>query len=390
MTSTASTEIWRDIRPYLDSEVHDAVEQLLADQEFCSLLDQVLPNQAEALKQGMLKSQTIQEIKLAFGYNIIRYILQKTAFSCDLSGTSRLGGDTPATFVSNHRDIILDTGILNVLLADKGYRLPRIAIGDNLFARPWIKEVVRLMDSVTVKRAESPRDFLASSQALSAYILHSITQDKASLWIAQREGRAKDSNDRTQPALLKMLAIAGEGSIIDRLVNINTVPVSISYEYDPCDYLKAMELLARQQNGEYHKSPGEDVLNMREGLMGKKGRIHVTIGTPLRELISEVELPKSPKDQLLLAAELIDREIHRHYRLYPANYIADDLLRGSTHHHTAGHYSSKEQGEFERYIEAQLDKCPTPQEARPHLRQQMLLMYANPLRNHLLAIKGGE
>ena len=261
-----STEIWRDIRPYLDSEVHDAVEQLLADQEFCSLLDRVLPNQAEALKQGMLKSQTIREIKLAFGYNIIRYILQKTAFSCDLSGTSRLGGDTPATFVSNHRDIILDTGILNVLLADKGYRLPRIAIGDNLFARPWIKEVVRLMDSVTVKRAESPRDFLASSQALSAYILHSITQDKASLWIAQREGRAKDSNDRTQPALLKMLAIAGEGSIIDRLVNINTVPVSISYEYDPCDYLKAMELLARQQNGEYHKSPGEDVLHMREGL----------------------------------------------------------------------------------------------------------------------------
>ncbi|MFC2462593.1 MAG: acyltransferase, partial [Porphyromonas endodontalis] len=156
------------------------------------------------------------------------------------------------------------------------------------------------------------------------------------------------------------------------------------------DYLKAIELLARQQNGEYHKSPGEDVLNMREGLMGKKGRIHITIGTPLRELISEVELPKSPKDQLLLAAELIDREIHRHYRLYPANYIADDLLRGSTHHHTAGHYSSKEQGEFEQYIETQLDKCPTPQEARPHLRQQMLLMYANPLRNHLLAIKGGE
>ena len=129
---------------------------------------------------------------------------------------------------------------------------------------------------------------------------------------------------------------------------------------------------------------------MREGLMGKKGRIHVTIGTPLRELISGVELPKSPKDQLLLAAELIDREIHRHYRLYPANYIADDLLRGSTHHHTAGHYSSKEQGEFEQYIETQLDKCPTPQEARPHLRQQVLLMYANPLRNHLLAIKGGE
>ena len=207
------------------------------------------------------------------------------------------------------------------------------------------------------------------------------------MWIAQREGRAKDSNDRTQPALLKMLAIAGEGSIIDRLLDINTVPVAISYEYDPCDYLKAMELLARQQNGEYHKSPGEDVLNMREGLMGKKGRIHVTIGTPLRELISEVEIPKSPKDQLHLAAELIDQEIHRHYRLYPANYIADDLLSGSMRHHTAGHYSSKEKGEFEQYIEAQLEKCPTPLEARPQLREHMLLMYANPLRNHLLAIK---
>lgn len=387
MTSSPSVEVWSDIRPYLDHEVHDAVEQLLADPEFCGLLNQALPSQADLLKKGMLQAQNIREIKLAFGYNIIRYLLSKTAFSCDLSGSSRLGGDTPATFISNHRDIILDAGILNVLLADKGYRIPRIAIGDNLFARPWIKEVVKLMDSVTVKRAESPRDFLAASQALSAYVHHSITQDKASLWIAQREGRAKDSNDRTQPALLKMLAIAGEGSIIDRLLSINTVPLSMSYEYDPCDYLKAIELLAREQNGEYHKSPGEDVLNMREGLTGKKGRIHVTIGTPLRELISGMELPKSPKEQLHFAAQLIDREIHRHYRLYPGNYVADDLLGESTHHRSAGHYSTKEQLEFEQYIESQLDKCPTPQEARPLLRQYMLLMYANPLRNHLLSIE---
>lgn len=379
--------LWSDIRPYLDDEVHEAVERLLADPEFVGILQQALPAEAEQLKVYMMQADSIKSIKIAFGYRIVRYILQKTAFSCDLSGSSNLGGNVPATYISNHRDIILDAGILNVLLADKEYKIPRIAIGDNLFARPWIKEIVRLMDSVTVKRAASPRDFLAASQALSAYVLHSITQDEASLWIAQREGRAKDSNDRTQTALLKMLTLAGEGSVWDRLTTLNVVPVSFSYEYDPCDYLKALELVARKQYGEYHKAPGEDILNMREGLSGQKGRIHVTIGTPLAELLHGITPPKSAKEQLEMAGKIIDREIHKHYRLYPGNYIADDLLGASTLHHTEGRYSAKELETFKQYIEGQLNKCPQQsEEVRSALKQQILLMYANPLRNHLLSI----
>lgn len=147
--------LWSDIRPYLDDEVHEAVERLLADPEFVGILQQALPAEAEQLKVYMMQADSIKSIKIAFGYRIVRYILQKTAFSCDLSGSSNLGGNVPATYISNHRDIILDAGILNVLLADKEYKIPRIAIGDNLFARPWIKEIVRLMDSVTVKRAAS-------------------------------------------------------------------------------------------------------------------------------------------------------------------------------------------------------------------------------------------
>lgn len=386
MTTASAAPIWNDIRPYLDGEVHQAVVQLLADPEFDTLLPKVMPEHASAIKKAMLQANSIAEIKVAFGYNAVQYVLSKSSFSSDLSGTSRLGGDVPATFISNHRDIILDSALLGYLMYNKGYRMPRIAIGDNLFARPWIKELVRLMDSVTVKRSGGPRDLLLGAQALSGYIHHSIQEDKASLWIAQREGRAKDGNDKTQPALLKMLAIEGEGSVVDRLVAINLVPMSISYEYDPCDYLKAQELFVKSLQGSYTKQSGEDLLNMKEGLVGKKGRIHITLGTPLSQLLQGLQIPSGSKEQLNFVANLIDQEIYRHYRLYPGNYVADDLLNQSLYNQQAGHYSEAEKDTFITYIEGQLNKCQTPLVAREVIRKTILQMYAYPLRNHLATV----
>lgn len=378
--------IWEDIRPYLDNEVSEAAQQLLQDPEFKMVLQMAAPEHAAYMEQAIRAARTIQEFKYSFSYQLVKQMVKQSSFSCDISGRSRLEGDQAYTFISNHRDIVLDSAILNVLLYDIGYRLPRIAIGDNLLVRPWIKQLVRLNDSVIVQRSLPPRQFLASTKALSAYIRYSIQEDNASLWIAQREGRAKDSNDRTQIALLKMIALSGEGTPLNRLQAIRLVPVSMSYEYDPCDYLKARELFLRKRNPEYKKQEGEDLLNMKEGITGYKGRIHFTLGNPLSKLLESVEeIPQETNAQLQLAAELIDREIHKHYRLYPGNYIAEDLLSGQNTYANQGHYSEGERDEFTDYLHKQMAKTGLPEENYDELRDLLLLMYANPLRNQIAA-----
>ncbi|MBB6276495.1 1-acyl-sn-glycerol-3-phosphate acyltransferase [Porphyromonas circumdentaria] len=383
--SYSRASILEEIRPYQDHEVEAATKALTENPEFVMVLKMATPEYADAFMTAIRAARTIKDFKLNFSYKLIKGIVEKNSFSCSISGRSRLGADVPYTFISNHRDIVLDSALLNILLSDIGYRLPRIAIGDNLLVRPWVKDLVRLNDSVIVQRSLPPRQFLASAQTLSQYIRYSIQEDDSSMWIAQREGRAKDSDDRTQIALLKMIALSGTGDVIHRLKGINIAPVSISYEYDPCDYLKARELYTRKRNPEYRKPTGEDVLNMKEGIMGYKGRIHFALGTPLNQLLEREELPKAHNEQLQFVASVIDKEIHKLYRLYPGNYIAEDLLSGVDTYGKAGHYSPAEREQFLTYLTQQVVKTGLPQEAHEELRSLVLLMYANPLRNHLKA-----
>lgn len=383
--SHLTASVLESIRPYTDQEVEAAAKALTQNPEFNMVLRLATPEHADAFIAAIQAARTIKDFKLNFSYKLIKGIVQGNSFSCNISGRSRLGADVPYTFISNHRDIVLDSALLNILLVDIGYRLPRIAIGDNLLVRPWVKDLVRLNDSVIVQRSLPPRQFLTSAQTLSQYIRFSIQEDQSSMWIAQREGRAKDSDDRTQIALLKMIALSGEGEVIDRLKSINIAPVSISYEYDPCDYLKARELYLRKRNPKYKKPDGEDVLNMKEGIMGYKGRIHFALGTPLNQLLEGVELPKASNEQLQLVAATIDREIHKLYRLYPGNYIAEDLLSETNTYAQAGHYSTSEREHFEKYLAQQIDKTGLPEEAHEEIRAWLLLMYANPLRNQLKA-----
>ena len=375
------------IRPYLDEEVPAVVAQLANQPELRHVLSALLSEEeTTALIQQLKGIHSVDDFKQRISYPLVVQLAKRTTFSVSLSGASRLGGDLPTTFITNHRDIILDSAFLNLVMRERNYLMPRIAIGDNLFGRPWIEAVVKLNDSFVVRRSLPIRQMLLAAQSLSAFIDRSIQQDHKSIWIAQREGRAKDNSDKTQPSVLKMIASSQSSDPLTQLMRVNIAPTTISYEYDPCDILKACELLWRKHHPEeqYVKGPEEDLINMKTGLLGYKGRVHFAIGKRLNELITpelEAELRALPKQQLYpRLAELIDTELHSNYRFYPINYIAYDLL----HPHKAHPkelYSEADKEKALRYIEEQIAKAPTDAYSADELRTQLLQMYAQPLCN---------
>ncbi len=374
---------FEDIRPLNQDEVQSAIEKLLASDEFRSAIRYIKPNlNWDEFAATMRACKTKEQFKSTLGYEAVMTVAQKTTFSLTVSGRSRLPeGKSACTFISNHRDIVLDASFLNLILFDVGYGLTQVAIGDNLLIRPWIETFVRLNNSFIVKRGVSVRQMLEVSYTLSAYIHHTIKETKESIWIAQREGRAKDSNDRTQPSVLKMLNMAGDKDILSNLASLNIVPVSISYEYDPCDYLKAKEFQLKRDNPDYHKTQQDDLLNMETGILGNKGRVHFTIGNRINDRLAELDPNKDKNELFAEVANIIDKEIYRHYRFYPCNYVAYDLLHGTRRF--SDHYGLKDKKEFEAYLQGQLDKIDIPNKDEAFLRRMILEMYTNPLVNNL-------
>lgn len=381
-TGTVSPN-FEDIRPLNQDEVQAAIEELLASEEFRHALRYVKPDlDWDQLSAAMRACKTKEQFKSTLAYDAVMTVAKKTTFSLTISGRSRLPEGKPAcTFISNHRDIVLDASFLNVMLYDVGYGMTQVAIGDNLLIRPWIKTFVRLNNSFIVKRGVSVRQMLEVSSTLSAYINHTIKDTKESIWIAQREGRAKDSNDRTQPSVLKMLCMAGGKDIIGNLKSLNIVPVAISYEFDPCDYLKAQEFQLKRDNPEYHKTQRDDLLNMETGILNNKGRVHFTISQLINDQLDQLD-PNMDRNELFAAvASIIDKEIYRHYRFYPNNYVAYDLLSGTRRF--SDHYGLKDKRTFEEYLQKQFDKIVIPNKDENFLRKKILEMYANPLKNFL-------
>lgn len=377
---------FEDIRPLNENELQGAIEELLANEDFKRALRYIKPDlDWEQFAAAMRACRTKEQFKATLSYDAVMTVARKTTFSLTLSGRSRLPEGKPAcTFMSNHRDIVLDASFLNVLLYEVGYGMTQVAIGDNLLIRPWIETLVRLNNSFIVKRGVSVRQMLEVSGTLSAYIHKTIKETKESIWIAQREGRAKDSNDRTQPSLLKMLAMGGDKDVLSSLLELNIVPVAISYEYDPCDYLKAKEFQLKRDNPDYQKSQRDDLLNMETGILSNKGRVHFTIAGSIQDELKKLD-PNMDKNELVSAvASIIDREIYKNYRFYPGNYVAYDLLTGT--HRFSSHYGLKEKKEFEAYLQRQLDKIVIPGKDETFLRTKMLEMYVNPLKNHLQTV----
>ena len=373
-----------EIRPYHDSELPQIFEELIADPAFQQVVEVVMPGVPfQVIAQQMRACKTKLDFQKTFCYELLRKLMREASDGVTLNHTLVPDKQKAYTYISNHRDIILDSGFLSVLLVDQGMDTVEIAIGDNLLIYPWIKKLVRINKSFIVQRALTMRQMLESSARMSRYMHYTIAEKNQSIWIAQREGRAKDSNDRTQESVLKMLAMGGEGDILDRLMELNIVPLAISYEYDPCDFLKAQEFQLKRDVPDYKKTTADDLMNMQTGLFGYKGRVHFEVAPCINGELAALDRSLPKTEFFAQIAALMDRGIHRHYRMYPNNYVACDLLNGDTVF--AGHYTDEDKQRFEAYIAKQLDRITLSQKDVPFLRTKLLEMYANPLKNHLMA-----
>ena len=371
------------IRPFEPEELPAVFERLIADEQFRSVIGVVFPNiPFEAIAQKMRQCKTNLDFQVAFCYGFLKDLLSKASKGCDID-VSNVDITRRYTFVSNHRDIVLDSALLDVLLIDAGFKTTcEIAIGDNLLAAPWIKDLVRVNKSFIVERSAGVREMLMSSKRMAEYMHYVIEKKNDNVWIAQREGRAKDSNDRTQPSILKMMAMGGTGNIIERLMQLHIVPLAISYEYDPCDFLKAMEFQLKRDVEGWKKTKQDDVISMRTGIMGYKGRIHYHAAPCIDDFLKTLD-PDMPKGELFdTIAAYMDKQIHANYQLFPCNYIAADMLAGNDN--LATNYTAEDKAAFEKYLESRLAMIDIPNKDEAFLRERMLTMYANPAKNKLV------
>ena len=371
------------IRPFEPEELPAAYDRLVANPQFRAVVGMLYPQVPfEALEKKMRACNTSVEFQLAFCYDFLEMLMAKASLGMDIN-VDAIDVSKRFTFVSNHRDIVLDSALLDKLLVDAGFKTTcEIAIGDNLLSLPWVKDLVRINKSFIVERSLQPREMLLASKRLSEYMHFVIQEKNDNVWIAQREGRAKDSDDRTQPAILKMMAMGGTGTPSERLQQLHIVPLSISYEFDPCDFLKAREFQLRRDNPEWKKGKNDDVVSMQTGIMGFKGHVHYHCAPCIDEYLQQMPADTPKTEFFDIVAAHIDSEIHRNYRLYPSNYIAADMLDG-TSFAKEGKYTEADRQQFEAYLQGQLNKIDLADKDIPFLRERMLTMYANPLRNKM-------
>ena len=380
-----NTHEFDEIRPYEEGEMKQALNDLLADRHFNKMMQGMVPWLPKGIRNGFFKLmfigvKTPLDFQLRFMKHVVRYVLRKYAhgYSFDHKSISNKGN---YLFISNHRDIVLDSAILDLMLHEAHFPTTcEIALGDNLLIYPWIKILVRMNKAFIVRRSLKAKEMLESSVLMSRYMHYSITEKKENIWIAQREGRAKDSSDHTQDSVLKMLALGGEGTIVEKLKALNIVPLTISYEYDPCDYLKAQEFQLKRDDPSWKKSKQDDLDNMRIGIFGFKGHVHYHTSTPVNTWIDGLQdLPKTEVYKEI--AQRLDKAIHAGYKLYPGNYIAYDELNGTSTF--SQHYGEREKNVFDKYVSQQIAKIDIPNKDEAFLRERILTMYANPVVNKL-------
>jgi len=371
------------IRCYHQEEVPAALERLSKNKLFVNILGTVYPLlPKEVLIQRLTSFDNADDFQKIMVYPFLQYIESNLTKGIELQGLKNIDKSRPYLYVSNHRDIILDSALLCAKLMENDMDTVEIAIGDNLLLFPWIEDLVRMNKSFIVRRSPGAKQMLESSKLLSTYMAYTINEKKNSIWIAQREGRAKDSDDRTQESLLKMFNMGGTGTFAENLAALHICPLSISYEYDPCDYLKAKEFQQKRDNPDHKKSPQDDLLSMKTGVMGYKGKVVYKIAGEISDEILKLGEEIQNRNELVSAiAGLIDTSIHSNYAIYKINKIAYDLLHETKQFEKS--YSLLEKLDFEKYLEMQISKIDLPNKDLDFLKIKMLEMYANPLINSL-------
>ncbi len=367
-----------EIRPYYDSEINKAIKKVLHHPMLKSLMNFSFPDVAdEVWKEQLMKTHSIRDFQCNFIYQSVQKVLEKSSEGLSTSGFEHLEPNTSYLFISNHRDILLDTTLLNATLFEHDLVMTASAIGDNLVKQPFLHVLAKLNRNFLVQRGLSPREMLQSSKTLSEYISQLLQHENRSVWIAQREGRTKDGNDATNPGVLKMIGMASdEANLMDYFKKLKIVPVSISYEYDPTDALKMPQLLAEANNEVYVKQENEDFMTILSGAMGQKKRIYIHIGKVLdTEIDAIVAENDNVNKQIQALAQAIDDSILTSYKLWPTNYIAYDILNNTDKY--SNQYSEDEKAVFVRRLEKRIDA------SNPIAFQGILAMYANPVVNKL-------
>jgi len=366
------------IRPYYDAEVNQAILSAINHPMMKALMNFAYENVDDSVwKEQLKRTHSIRDFQINFAYKAVKKVLEKSSDGLSTSGFEKLEPNTSYLFISNHRDIILDTSLLNVCLHEHGLVMTASAIGDNLVKKDFLKTLSKLNRNFLVQRGLPPRELLESSKLMSEYIGQLLLRENRSVWIAQREGRTKDGNDATHSGVLKMLAMSsGEATMLEYFKKLKIVPVSISYEYDPTDALKMPQLMAEANAEKYIKDKNEDFITLLSGIIGQKKRIHIHVGEVLTNEIDTIasEFDNTNK-QIQALAQVIDDAILQTYKLWPTNYIAYDLLFKTDQF--KAFYTENEKSLFERRLEMRID------ETNPQMVEGFLAMYANPVVNKM-------
>ena len=389
MNEIVTPNEYSDICPFSDSEFHEKMEELVKEPGFKHAVTWVLPDiDFEAFCQGLLAIDNKRDFQVNIMYPFLEMLAKKTTNGISDTGIENIDINKSYTMITNHRDIVLDASFMNLSLLRRNYKTTEVAIGNNLLIYPWIEDLVRLNKSIVVKRDVGMRQALEAAEQLSGYIHFALTQKHESVWIAQRQGRAKDSSDGTQESLIKMLGIAGGKDYIDNIMEVNLLPVAISYEFDPNDYLKAREFLLKKKFPDFKKTQRDDLFSMETGLLQNKGRVHFSFTPCINDQLEELRgLEKT--EQVERICKIIDSNIHCHYRIYSCNYIAYD--RRFKTDRFKNEYTEADIESFTTYLNGQLEKVKKEvdfeitADDREYMLEMMLVMYSNPLCNKLKA-----
>lgn len=372
-----------DIRPYTDKEVRPKIREMLKDPVFDEVLTHMFKvrPKVKMVKMQLRMVRNIRQLQGTFVYDMIRRIINKTSKGLVCTGVEKLDRKKSYLFISNHRDIILDPAFINLLIFDKGMNTTQIAVGDNLLLYKWIEHALKLNRAFVVKRSLPPRELMKASKKVSQYIRKSICEDNSSVWIAQREGRTKDGNDKTQGSMLKMLNLSNTKSLSEGFNDLQIVPVSISYEIEPCGLAKLREMIKKEHYGQ-KKTSKDDLKSMSMGMFNPKGRMRFAFGDPVKIDFEEAKTKEQQNKQIQDLTEIIDKQIYKNFKLWPNNYVAYDMLMQE--HRFKDKYTAEEEKRFQIMVEQAMVNIDFP---ITDIQERFLKLYATPVINKLKAME---
>ncbi|MDF2449283.1 MAG: glycerol acyltransferase [Bacteroidota bacterium] len=379
VSSFAKEFNFENLRPYYDTETGEVMKRLAYYETYYKAMAFLWPDMTrEQMIEKALSTKTPYEFQTGYMRDAIWKIVNATSTGLTWSGIENIDRNKAYLYVANHRDILLDSAILQIILDKEDFETSEITFGSNLMEEGFITDFGRMNRMFTVKREGTVKELYDISRQLSAYIRHVIVDKNTSVWIAQRNGRTKDGSDITQTGLLKMLNLSGTSDFIQSFSDLNIVPLTISFEYEPCDNLKVQELYLSSLHTKYVKAPGEDLNSILTGIKQPKGKIHVAFGKPIKEELIEIDKTSNENEKIKLLAAHIDKCIYQSYKLNPVNYIAYDLINKTNAFDK--HYRLEDKEKFLTYIDGKTENMTGE---KGMLKNLFLTMYANPVVNSL-------